>query len=697
MLSTESISPKAFYGQRPYGIKRWHNVSLNNSDNYISLYSDLPGFDCPPNELEDHPMVIELTLCQEYVEKHFKKCGDTFFICDHTIYFHPGNVRFIFFSDQHKKISISLAEQLLETKTLHLYRKRLEVRTCPSLFLSNQEQVEIELNQKGIEEDSKINKFKGLLYGYYIGATLSSSQESVKKLSTLRHIQDVISAIASNEDRKPTTQQENTLKLLLDEMSPIKNEFRKLQLDNSTANYVWAFINRFFQVKADYSVPTFSQLVTGIQGENSSINESYSIRWIANQLTRLEGTQVKRQLLDPDESAILVVNKSLSNVKGLDDLEKKLFAHWANGVLLNKYYEGGCTAYQQDLAYDVTVAAKELMGSEWENSLAKKNLNGIRHIVAGESFDLEYGNGLIPSIAAVILKSDSWEQMLKFMQNKGMYDYRLAFALYGELIGFANLYSTFTDNLLQMESSYVWKVYQEFFGQLFDERIVHAQIQSSNDIALQELVGLNSKHEIHQVEQEKTIQIPPSIQSVLSSPEFMELDRRHKGAKSYYEHIILEIVKESSDDQHVWEKINNRDHFFNGTKTEWQKIVKKYGPINKKKKRNTIPEGHQESISFTPESPSSPFWCDPNAWSYIVDLIPQNSRKSLKRDLDWLKSEYGKGQESQYYAKASRDDKMVIDAFCNLKIKDPKTQKYFTKKLRETIKEKLYSLYNVKE
>ena len=57
------------------------------------------------------------------------------------------------------------------------------------------------------------------------------------------------------------------------------------------------------------------------------------------------------------------------------------------------------------------------------------------------------------------------------MQNKGMNDYRIAFAMYGVLNGFANMTRDFTDLLLTKESSYLSKIYREMYGQLLEKSI----------------------------------------------------------------------------------------------------------------------------------------------------------------------------------------------------------------------------------
>lgn len=262
ILSTESISPKAFYEKRKFGIKRWHTVTLNSADNYISLYGKLPRFECAPSELEDHPMVIELSLNEEQSQRHLMGVSDDLFVCDHTLYFHPENVKFIFFSEQHKRIALSLVEQLLETKTLRLYGRRLVVQMYSNDICASSESVNVELNNQEIETDSKVNKLKGLLYGYYIGALLSCPKESVLELTTLRRIQAVISAICSNERRIPTPRQENELSRLLSELSPIEKEFNKLALGDQDATKVRDFIKKFFQERREYSVPSVPQILS---------------------------------------------------------------------------------------------------------------------------------------------------------------------------------------------------------------------------------------------------------------------------------------------------------------------------------------------------------------------------------------------------------------------------------------------------
>lgn len=682
ILSTESISPKAFYEKRKFGIKRWHTVTLNSADNYISLYGKLPRFECAPSELEDHPMVIELSLNEEQSQRHLMGVSDDLFVCDHTLYFHPENVKFIFFSEQHKRIALSLVEQLLETKTLRLYGRRLVVQMYSNDICASSESVNVELNNQEIETDSKVNKLKGLLYGYYIGALLSCPKESVLELTTLRRIQAVISAICSNERRIPTPRQENELSRLLSELSPIEKEFNKLALGDQDATKVRDFIKKFFQERREYSVPSVPQILSELVDSGINKTEPASLKKITCKIVEKEEKLGEYAQLSPDKSEIIVVDRSLSNIEIQDEQEKKLFLYWANGLLLEKYYEGGCSVFQSELAKDVTLAAKDCIGAGWETSSIRNLLNGIRRVIAGETFDIAYDNGVISSIAAVILRSDSWEQMLRFMQDKGMYDYRLAFALYGELIGFANLYSTFTDNLLQKDNKYVWSVYKEFHGQLFDERI-HSRSEKNDSRAVGEEIP--TVPIIMQTE----IQLPESVQKLFTTSEFLEMSKKYSQAGKYYYNIVAGLMRESTSEQELWEKIKNTKEYLRGTKQAWSSLVKMYSPFCRKKNGQVL----QEEIQFEYPTPTEPFWKDRNAWSYICDLIPKNFQQKIKEDLVWFQNQYREGEKNQFYAKASRKNQFVIDAFCRLKEK--KHIAYFPDDLRDAIKKRLYSLYDL--
>lgn len=60
ILSTESLSPKAFYDKRGFGYSRWFTVEENCIE-YVTLLYDAPHmFKRPISDIEDHPMLLEI-------------------------------------------------------------------------------------------------------------------------------------------------------------------------------------------------------------------------------------------------------------------------------------------------------------------------------------------------------------------------------------------------------------------------------------------------------------------------------------------------------------------------------------------------------------------------------------------------------------------------------------------------------------
>ena len=171
ILSSESISPKAFYTKRGFGYSRWQEVEENNKENVILLYEEPFSFVRPDSDLEDHPMLLEITT-----DKNYPSIAEGLYYSDESIYLSPWRTRFIFFNEQDRRVALSISDSSLETKMLGLYHRQLYIETYPQKrfpdFVCN-----VPLNKEAIDFDVRINKMKGLLYGYYIGALLSSTPE----------------------------------------------------------------------------------------------------------------------------------------------------------------------------------------------------------------------------------------------------------------------------------------------------------------------------------------------------------------------------------------------------------------------------------------------------------------------------------------------------------------------------------------
>ena len=470
ILSSESISPKAFYEKRGFGYSRWNKIPENPFDNAIVLYDKMCYFERPKSDVEDHSLLVEVLLD----ETELKQTGNIWY-SDHTIYLAPTTTRFLFFSDNEKKISLSMTEYSLDVKVMRLYKNKISSISKPNdtyqSILTNEP---CALNISEINSDFRSNKMKGLLYGYYIGALLSSDLDSVNYLNTQKEIHNIFAAILSSFNKQPTPHQNERLDMLFHELNRRNSDYQLLLDIIGDGNKADKVLELDF-VKPQGFVKKTDFLFLLQKEQNEADKENPSIAWIRSKIENTKHSIMqKAHLLQPDKSEIVVLNNSVSVVENENvskEIDKKLCLAWFNETLSSKEINGKISTYRAKLADDITDEAIKVLGDKWKESKIRTYLNALRHHVAGESFEQDWNNGILASMAAVIIAGDDWEKLLAFMQNKEMTDYRLAFAIYGELNGYANLTRDYTDLLYNQKAEYVRDVYKEFYGQLYRKRL----------------------------------------------------------------------------------------------------------------------------------------------------------------------------------------------------------------------------------
>lgn len=409
ILATDSISPSAFYKKRSFGSNHWYDVEEECNENVLLLYIKPFQFSRPKSDMEDRPMLI----CTE-VEDDLPEWQEGVFYSDHSLYF-DWTTYFIFFSNEDKQVAISLANVWDTTKMLGIYQKLRMIVVSENIPLQNIDVVkrDFPLNNDSLKYDYEIDKAKGAMYGYYIGAALSTTPISLGVLEGMKRVYErMSSAIASS--------------------SPLGKDANKLAIT--------------------------------IKDEAKLCITQYVNKMRAQQLP----LSTERHELQLKDFRISVINNEYIT----DDIEQQLLLVCLNEVIQKQKWGTCINAIKAELADEITDTAKLLYANEWEHSYTRKYMNYLRHhIIAGEPFTEEWNNGILSSIAALLLKGDDWEQMLSYMRSRGMYDYRLAFALYGSFHGFASLWRNFTNIIFDQEKQYVGLFYGEVYTQLFRKEI----------------------------------------------------------------------------------------------------------------------------------------------------------------------------------------------------------------------------------
>lgn len=101
-------------------------------------------------------------------------------------------------------------------------------------------------------------------------------------------------------------------------------------------------------------------------------------------------------------------------------------------------------------------------------------MNAMRRMASGEMQpEFDWSISYTASLLAVVERGDEWQEIIEYLEDYWHNDYRLAFAYYGVLYGFASLPRDFTDILyLYKDKAYLSQLYAEIHRQLHQKEIV---------------------------------------------------------------------------------------------------------------------------------------------------------------------------------------------------------------------------------
>lgn len=683
ILSTESISPKGFYRERNFGYSRWFAIPENDLDGAVLLYEEAHMFSRPQSDVEDHPMLVEIETNEEYPTYCDKIRYST-----RTIYLDPWDTRIIFFKEQDRRVALSLSDSSLETKVIRLYQQHIivandiegEYKTLPSKY-------EIQVEKDQIDFDVRINKYKGLLYGYYIGALLSIDKDDLATINVLREILNIYASVLSSSEKTPSESQKSRLKELFRSFvrkEPLYREIQNVLKSDGMTDMIFDILNKFGLY---HSVNCYA-MIDGLKYGSDEDNES--IKWAKDQLATVERNAIaKRTYLTPADAEILLSDNSLFKIS--DDVIREedlrdIYIGWVNDVLSSPKYDGKISSFKDILSDELTVKAKDILNDQWENHEVRTFLNQLRKHVRGGTFSQEWKDGILSSIACCLLKGDEWTQLLLYAQTKGLSDYRVMFSFYGVLNGFANLTRDFTDLLLNPSGAYVSDVYKEFMGQLLDRRVslINNQTQGTTEVST-ECKQPQAPITKASLETQGEQSISAMMLNFLKSPSF-----KYKGKRDVLEQGLTHVLTESkapSDAVEILYALNEYGCGWSKNNKPWQILQKEFAPNFKfaTQKGNTTKQTSQqqptlfdkneadsvsqntvrkdEQPNALSEHRSLAFVADRSCVNLLLEFIPKELHRLFEEDFKWFQDEYAKGESSKYYAKASRDNGACINAF----------------------------------
>jgi ssDNA-binding Zn-finger/Zn-ribbon topoisomerase 1 len=469
IMSCEAISPVAFYSKRNFGYKIFEKVELNNFDNSVLLFDQFPDFHIPKSNMVNYPMIIEVDV-NDIEKDGLKELKGGISQYDRTIYINPFSSKIYLVSDEHKNTILSRSESSAETKLVSLYLNSIKVYNGGKKKYTLKGVSDLpSLNMEEIGNDIQKNRIKGFAYSYIIAANNSISKDTVRIKNIVKKITNLSSAIVNSASGYGTSQQNDDLRGLLQQLDSQQYNDVKAYL-KSVLPKEWGEVwqKLYFQfglrMSSKYSYESYFPLLID-KTKYSSILQELN-RWCEN----VEHENINSKPKFEWKNIALAANKLTQYEDTISNKPEtiKMYKDLINDVFITTdVTESSFSSERSILADNITKKIKSYIGKEWDNSNAKKYLNMLRRNLAGqEEFNVKWDIGLISAIGAFILKGDDFEKLSDFLVSNEIEDGRLAFGFYGCICGFANLSRAYTSSFYNADIQYITTTYKTTFKQL---------------------------------------------------------------------------------------------------------------------------------------------------------------------------------------------------------------------------------------
>lgn len=555
ILSSESISPLGFYARRGFGNKRFYPVCANDKEQIIMLYSKYPRFEVEENDLENYPMVIEIES-DDYKDGFFEKAQDydsvETYLCYHTINLNPFHCRIYFNSYQECQGVLSKAEQSLENKFYKLYAPNIDVKPKEKNtsfgdakdllftqsekddFIWNPSYANCKIKNESIDvsRDVLLDRIKGFIYCYLIGANSSVSNEVGKLKALSRKLRNTLSAVVNSPDKRPTQAQYddifngirefNIIYSSIDEDSIRNSKLLESKLSDNPQGLSaedakillqhWGVYDDFCNKLSLHKVYDANDLRSCLEYTSPEMftRVTDSMNSAVRRLEAKDNAQREKlaieTLLNVDENLSLqILNSSYTR-----SFYGKLICSQFRAEYKTVMEENGA---EEPLAqaYNGGKILRDMLGDKWDTNPASAYVGALlNHFQENSAFNLfAIDNDVLTSFAAFCQKGDNIDRLAEYLVQTGFCNYKLAYGIYGATRGFASLPKTFTSVLIngnkEYYSSFARNVWRMLNGVEIKDAVL-PKASTNTSVIVQSQLGSKIIENINKVEPKVTKQ-----------------------------------------------------------------------------------------------------------------------------------------------------------------------------------------------
>jgi hypothetical protein len=653
IFASESISPAVFYSKRNFGYKTLEKIELNNYDNSILLYDKLPDFKIDNKDRDNYPMIIEIDWIWKDIEPIRVFNNVSIFRFSETIYLNPFSTKIYFLSEETKKITLLGAERSSSTKMASLYNNnccfqlvndKIQQFQFTKEFLEGINDIAYsDTIGKSIDKEGQINRAKGFMYSFLVGANKSLNKELVAIKKAAREIGNIISAVIHSPDKSILDKQKRDLDDLCRDFNGafcrIDEKFIKIEgkikelCDNNKLDVA------DFK-KALQQCNSLDDVISNVAKQNN-LKKPFNINELFKPVdsTLLEEKNCTIIEIVSGEEKKILCSKEKINISQKIDLENLKLQHLAEEkpdyykALINEFLSLDC---QNESKLDIAVRGINILikmfedgNRDWKGSQQQTYYNTLLANIQGkDSFNVSDDNNIVrQSFALFVLYKEDIEKIENSLVDNLIPEFSYAFGLWGAFWGFASMPKTLTNSLfLSGDLKYIEEVYKCVYKQ------VHG-IELDGNFEMKVEKGNENHKGTDDVDDYQTLWV--KLSKKFRSIKLQEKDSFITAFRDYITgEKTLNTLKQLID---------------KGTLTKIKEALR----MNGKDKSSSQPT---PTLGFDLQH-GDKFYTDANVLLFLENIVPKNKLKVVKTEIDWIQKVHREGG----YQKKSGDNVKLDD------------------------------------
>ena len=487
ILQSECILPLSHYSHRCSGYKTFEQIDELRPFDAIVLFKYPVRFQINDTGRYNFPMLIELEDDKQTCDFADKEIQNGVCICNHRLNLTPLNCRIYFFAEKAYKLTIINTQS---NKAIKYFKEYKIYPNSSMLKLVNMPQLKDASYDISKFEDNIIDKQKGLLYAFLLGKKMSVSRDLARQLRLTQELYNILTNLISS----PSSINSFSVKLTI-----LLNEYKVVDsvetnsLKSFHANFDNALGNRFLFLKD--SLIDFLKKIECWDLVCDTLCKKWNC-WFLPDISKLRTERdfyllrdeiERRTSFATSEYSKGIPNENLSIVHVSGDYitftGAKLINIVVRYIMANSITPEALSAKRMDFYMNVMTEIVSILKVEmgeraWQESKEKAYVNNIYAFINDPTFPFELSsidNIELKSIAAFILRGQSFKDCIAYLRINEIEDYRYVLSLWGCLFGYMEMSKDALSSVLLMSNYEL--VYKKVFGTELAE-ITHAIVTS---------------------------------------------------------------------------------------------------------------------------------------------------------------------------------------------------------------------------